>query len=81
MDGMAMSKLTEQLRASATNEKSKCREYVVTLDAEWRGCTMVINALSEYDALARVSAGELGDIDTSGAELINWHVRKAEVNG
>lgn len=58
----------------------KYREYVVTLDAEWRGCTMIVRALSPADALMRVSAGELGDIDTSCAELVNWSPRKAELN-
>lgn len=58
----------------------KYREYIVTFDAEWRGCTTVVLAFSEEDALNLVSAFRCKDIDKSGAELVNWWPRKAELN-
>lgn len=61
--------------------KSKLREFVVTLDIEFRGATAIVEARDEEGARRAAEAMELReDFDTRCAELVNWRVTNIEPN-
>lgn len=59
----------------------KLREYIVRGRVTFDGATFTVSAKDSQEAVEKVKQGDWTDVDTNGAELVDWESKnEAELN-